>query len=515
MPKEPTPKLSRSNPWREILRELKPLLNVQTFETWLRPTRFACVDGDTLFVQVPSAEFSQWINNQWAAQLAEILSRRTDGLARVSFLSPQVEVAPAEKAEEEKEPEETEAAFPGLECPTIAESAWYGLAQTYREVVSPSTEASDNYHLACFLAVVGAGLAKSVWFPGARRLYPNPYVVLVGETAWAAKGTAMGYAGDLAYQTIPELIPLASIDSSEGTSQVIYDSIQQSEAKRRGTVWIQIDEFNALLAKALQKGSKIIPDLKRAFDSPEVLQLNTRYSRVNIEQPPMFVLLAASETEDLSDMTSRDVRGGLGNRILFVPGSPKGLNADTPAPETLAWETLCNELRATFKFYRELTQTKFRWTDKAHQRWREFYKTIRARGADDRLVAKLSGRDRIHVPKVAMIYAALDRAKLIDLPHLEAAIAFCDFLLTARYYIFRKVGLKPWVRDALEIVEYVRRHKGAVPRRQVQSRFWRLGPEGFERQMKYLLVDGHNPDRQLRLEERGDPRRSTFVVLNE
>jgi len=511
MSKEPTPKLSRSNPWQEILRQLKPQLNVQTFESWLRPTRFSHIEGDTLFVQVPSAEFSEYINDQWAAQISALLSARTDGLARVSFLSPPVEVAPAQP-EEEKELEEAPSVLPGLECPRIAEAAWHGLAQTYREVVSPSTEASDNYHLACFLTVVGAGLAKSVWFPGARRLYPNPYVVLVGETAWAAKGTAMGYASDLAYQTIPELIPLASIDSSEGTSQAIYDSIQQSEAKRRGTVWIQIDEFNALLAKALQKGSKIIPDLKRAFDSPEVLQLNTRYSRVNIEQPPVFVLLAASETEDLSDMTSRDVRGGLGNRILFVPGSPKGLNPDTPAPETLAWETLGNELRATFKFYRELGQTRFRWTEKAHHRWREFYQTIRARGADDRLVAKLSGRDRIHIPKIAMIYAALDRAKLIDLPHLDAATAFCDFLLAARYYIFRKVGLKPWVRDALEIVEYIRNRGGAISRRKVQARFWRLGPEGFERQMKYLLADSHNPDRQLRLEERGH---TTFVIVNE
>ncbi|MBS1813569.1 MAG: chromosomal replication initiator protein DnaA [Acidobacteria bacterium] len=52
----PTPAIV-PNFWMRILSALEKKINRQSFETWLKPTRFSHVNGRTLFVRIPSKEF--------------------------------------------------------------------------------------------------------------------------------------------------------------------------------------------------------------------------------------------------------------------------------------------------------------------------------------------------------------------------------------------------------------------------------------------------------------------------
>jgi len=54
-----TPTTTAINPWIQILAALEKKVIRQSFETWLKPTRFSHAKGRTLFVRVPSAEFRQ------------------------------------------------------------------------------------------------------------------------------------------------------------------------------------------------------------------------------------------------------------------------------------------------------------------------------------------------------------------------------------------------------------------------------------------------------------------------
>jgi chromosomal replication initiator protein len=45
------------NPWSQILAALEKKLGRQSFDTWLKPTRYSHIDGRTLVVRVPAAEF--------------------------------------------------------------------------------------------------------------------------------------------------------------------------------------------------------------------------------------------------------------------------------------------------------------------------------------------------------------------------------------------------------------------------------------------------------------------------
>ena len=45
------------NYWVRILGALEKKINRQSYETWLKPTRFSHLAGKTLFVRIPSADF--------------------------------------------------------------------------------------------------------------------------------------------------------------------------------------------------------------------------------------------------------------------------------------------------------------------------------------------------------------------------------------------------------------------------------------------------------------------------
>jgi chromosomal replication initiator protein len=60
------------NPWLQILAALEKKVIRQSFETWLKPTRFSHAAGRTLYVRVPSAEF-QHIGDKYGDLIQEAL----------------------------------------------------------------------------------------------------------------------------------------------------------------------------------------------------------------------------------------------------------------------------------------------------------------------------------------------------------------------------------------------------------------------------------------------------------
>jgi chromosomal replication initiator protein len=73
------------NSWQEILNYLKTRVNPQSFQTWLRPTRFSHLEKDTLVVRVPTREFREWIQEHFGAQIHEALGKLNLKVHQVRF----------------------------------------------------------------------------------------------------------------------------------------------------------------------------------------------------------------------------------------------------------------------------------------------------------------------------------------------------------------------------------------------------------------------------------------------
>ena len=76
------------NYWVRILAALEKKINRQSFDTWLKPTRFSHVNGKTLFVRIPSAEF-QHIGDRYADLIQEAIDNLQLEIETVTFQTPE------------------------------------------------------------------------------------------------------------------------------------------------------------------------------------------------------------------------------------------------------------------------------------------------------------------------------------------------------------------------------------------------------------------------------------------
>ncbi len=75
------------NQWVRILGALEKKINRQSFETWLKPTRFSRVIGKTLYVRIPSAQFEH-IGDKYADLIEEAIEKLTLDIDTVEFETP-------------------------------------------------------------------------------------------------------------------------------------------------------------------------------------------------------------------------------------------------------------------------------------------------------------------------------------------------------------------------------------------------------------------------------------------
>ncbi len=86
----PTPAATGNlnNPWIQILSALEKKVNRQSFETWLKPTRYSHVVGRTLYVRIPSEQF-QHIGDKYSDLVQEAIDLLQLNLDDVAFVTQQ------------------------------------------------------------------------------------------------------------------------------------------------------------------------------------------------------------------------------------------------------------------------------------------------------------------------------------------------------------------------------------------------------------------------------------------
>jgi chromosomal replication initiator protein len=75
------------NQWVRILGALEKKINRQSYETWLKPTRFSHINGRTLHVRIPSEEF-QHIGDRYGDLIAEAIDNLGLEIDEVAFTVP-------------------------------------------------------------------------------------------------------------------------------------------------------------------------------------------------------------------------------------------------------------------------------------------------------------------------------------------------------------------------------------------------------------------------------------------
>jgi chromosomal replication initiator protein len=74
------------NAWLQVLNYLKTKVNTQSYQTWLRPTRFSHVEEEAIVVSVPNREFQEWIQEHYAKLVSEALQHLNLGFSQIRYI---------------------------------------------------------------------------------------------------------------------------------------------------------------------------------------------------------------------------------------------------------------------------------------------------------------------------------------------------------------------------------------------------------------------------------------------
>src|SRR5277367_5475805 len=76
------------NPWVKILGALEKKINRQSFDTWLKPTRYSHISGKKLFVRIPTPEF-QHVGDRYGDLIQEAIDHLQIEFDEVVFITPE------------------------------------------------------------------------------------------------------------------------------------------------------------------------------------------------------------------------------------------------------------------------------------------------------------------------------------------------------------------------------------------------------------------------------------------
>ena len=345
-------------------------------------------------------------------------------------------------------------------------AALHGLAGDVVRAIAPDTEADPTAILMQFLIAFGAlvGRGPHVKVEGDQH-HTNLFAVIVGASSKARKGTAWGRVREIV-QAVPEWPQTVSgLSTGEGLKFAVRDEITRTEIdKKTGfTETVVVDagvsdkrllviesEFAQVLRQAARPGNTLSATIRPAWDTGTLRTL-TRTDPVIATGAHICIIGHITADELRADMTATDTANGFANRFIFQYAERSKLlpfGGETTDPGVLA--NLRERIHAAMVHARTLERVGM--TPAARDAWTAAYPALSA-GAPG-LFGAVTARSEAQCLRLALVYALLDSAPQIDLPHIAAAISLWERAEASARFIFGDAlgdTVADGIRDALRL----------------------------------------------------------------
>jgi hypothetical protein len=379
-----------------------------------------------------------------------------------------------------------------------ARDAFHGLAGEVVDLIDPETEADRVAILAQFLAFFGNACGRHVYRRvGAKRHYPNLFVVLVGRSAKGRKGTSLSWVESIFEAVDPawarECVQ-TGLSSGEGLIHAVRDEVRRrlpgagpdapeevvdpGAADKR--LLVVEEEFAAVMRIAARDGNILSTVLRRAFDGTR-LQTMTKHSPLRASDTHVSAVGHITREELLHSLTENDQRNGWANRFLWLAVKRSKLLAD--GGDLVDLTPLHARIRAALNFATH--DVRMERTMQARDLWHDVYPSLAAEmpGA----LGMVTSRGEAVVLRLALIYALLDQSAEIDLCHLKAALALWQYSVRSCRWVF---GDSTGDADADTLLAALRaRGEEGMTTTEINNLFSRHKPSAVLRKLLGRLVE--------------------------
>ena len=332
------------------------------------------------------------------------------------------------------------AAPPGWPAPP-GPAAWLGLAGAIAETIAPHTEADPVAVLVQLLVGAGALVGRGAFMAvEATRHHPNEFVVLVGDSAKARKGSSFDHVAAVLSRSDAGFAARlrTGLSTGEGLVFAARDPSGSDAGVADPRLLVVEPEFVSVLKATSRDLSTLSPVLRSAWDG-RPLALLTRTAPLRASAAHICVVGHITAAELAAHTSAVEAANGFLNRFLFVACRRQRLLPEGGDPDPLAGSGMAERLGANLAFARRLGQVRF--DPAARQLWHAAYAELSE--APDGLVGSLTARAEAHVLRIAMLQALTDGETVIRTPHLQAALSLWDYAARSVAWAMRHTSADP------------------------------------------------------------------------
>ncbi len=296
----------------------------------------------------------------------------------------------------------------------LSRDAYHGITGEIVDYIEPNSEADPAAILINFLTGIGNLLGSKIYYKvEGNKHCLRIFVVLVGDTAKARKGTSWGHIGNL----------LIAVDSSyeeriqEGLSsgEGLIAAVCEADSDKR--LLLNEGEFSSVLKRAHREGNTLSQTMRVMWDSGDV-QVMTKHNPIKVKDTHISMIGHITADELKQQFHNIETANGFGNRFLWFCISrskelPLGGNIDYDK-----MQPLIARLKSIAEFAKN--ESELKWSQEAIPMWTKVYSDL-SRG-ELGVYGAMTARAEAYVVRLACLYAVLDMSNEIRLEHLRAAL---------------------------------------------------------------------------------------------
>jgi hypothetical protein len=338
-------------------------------------------------------------------------------------------------------------------APKPSEACLYGLVGDIARAGSENTEANAYAVAASAIAYLGVAVGRGPYMTiGDDWNHARLFMVHVGRSSRGRKGTAKKLVVQRIAKAVMEIsehlapaIHTGGLSTREGLALIIHDGFKEGKdevpAIEDKRLLVVESEFANILHQKNRDGNTLSTALRDAWDGVSIKPA-TKTNRVWASDPHVGVLADITPFELVGLMASRELTNGFANRFIFFWAEGDKVNPFPKATPDDVIQSLAKAVAEVLSFAgadRHVERDVFRLelSKDAASHYAKLYRgELRDRSAGERVSGLLDRRAPM-LMRLAMIFALTDKTLTIEVPHLEAAMAWVRYWSDSVKFIFQ------------------------------------------------------------------------------
>lgn len=328
------------------------------------------------------------------------------------------------------------------------------------------TEPPKSYHTWCAISMIAGAMQRRLFFRwGHDLIYPNMYVILVGPSGHARKGTAMKVSKEFLRNA--GVATASESVTREALIKAMVNSTQSYSDDLGKILWhCSISAVSEELAVFLEQSDiKFLAALTDWYDCHDIWKYETKGGGVDKLQGVCFNLLGGTAPDWLSSIFPEEaLGGGFTSRCIFVVEERKGKTVPKPSMDEELGQLIQADLEHIMTLSGEMTMTPeaenyyIKWYESAEEDIKNGKMAV-----EGQYFSGYCSRRATHIRKLAMVLSISRSDDLIitleDMQRADKVLTSVERNMSSAFHGLGRSQYSRAVQDVLQIMARRRKIK--------------------------------------------------------